>query len=101
MTTETQIESAEFPLSMGERMARIEAQQEIIIELLKSQDAKIDALDHKVDTKIDALDHKIDTKIDAVNARIDATNHRIFMAGLGLFTIVGAGVAAYVVNLLV
>ena len=58
--------------SIEERMARIEAQQEIIIELLKSQDAKIDA-----------LDRKFDTKIDTVNVRIDTTNHRIFLAGWG------------------
>ena len=72
MTTETQAQSEVPPLSMDARMARIEAQQEIIIELLKGQDAKIDA-----------LDRKFDAKIDAVNARIDTTNHRIFMAGLG------------------
>ena len=66
------------PYSVEERLARIEAQQEIIIELLR--------------------DHS--TKFDTVNSRIDTTNHRIFLAGLGLFTIVGAGVAAYIVNLL-
>ena len=88
MTTEAP--PAGLSPSLEERMARIEAQQEIIIELLKNQDAKIDA-----------LDQKFDTKIDTVNVRIDTTNHRIFLAGLGLFTIVGAGVVTYVVNLLV
>lgn len=88
MTTEAP--PAALSPSLEERMARIEAQQEIIIELLKNQDAKIDA-----------LDQKFDTKIDTVNVRIDTTNHRIFLAGLGLFTIVGAGVVTYVVNLLV
>lgn len=113
MTTETQAQTQTppQPSTAEERMARIEAQQEIIIELLKGQDVKIDALDKKFDTKIDALDKKFDTKIDAldkkfdtkidtVNSRIDTTNHRIFLAGLGLFTIVGAGVVTYVVNLL-
>ena len=93
MTTETQAQTPTQtppqPSTAEERMARIEAQQEIIIELLR---------DHN--TKIDALDKKFDTKIDTVNSRIDTTNHRIFLAGLGLFTIVGAGVVTYVVNLL-
>ena len=110
------------PSSTEERLARIEAQQEIIIELLRDHnarfdmldqkidtkidvldkkfDAKIDVLDKKFDAKIDTLDKKIDEKFDAVNHRIDAVNHRIFIAGLGLFTIVGAGVATYIVNLL-
>ena len=150
MTTETRTPTEsppqQQPLSSSaeERLARIEAQQEIIIELLKGQDLKIDALDRKFDTKIDvldmkfdakldALDKKFDTKIDALDKkfdvklddldkkvdakiddldkkvdakidtlglRIDTINHRIFLAGLGLFTIVGAGVAAYIVNLL-
>ena len=99
MTTD-QTQTPPQPSTAEERMARIEAQQEIIIELLKGQDVKIDALDKKFDTKIDALDKKFDTKIDTVNSRIDTTNHRIFLAGLGLFTIVGAGVVTYVVNLL-
>ena len=117
------------PSSTEERLARIEAQQEIIIELLRAHnakfdriddrfdmleykfdakidaldkkfDAKIDALDKKFDAKIDALDKKFDAKIDTVNTRIDTINHRIFIAGLGLFTIVGAGVAIYIANLL-
>ena len=124
MTTETRTPTEsppqQQPLSSSaeERLARIEAQQEIIIELLKGQDLKIDALDRKFDAKIDALDKKFDAKIDALDKksdakidtvnsridtlglRIDALNHRIFLAGLGLFTIVGAGVAAYIVNLL-
>ena len=68
MTTETPTTN---PHSVEERLARLEAQQEIIIELLRDQ-----------------------------SARIDALNHRIFLAGIGIFTIVGAGVAAYIVNLL-
>ena len=132
MTTETRTPTEsppqQQPLSSSaeERLARIEAQQEIIIELLKNQDIKIDALDRKIDTKIDALDQKFDAKIDVLDkkfdakidaldkkfdakidaldkkfdAKIDTINHRIFFAGLGLFTIVGAGVAAYIVNLL-
>lgn len=106
MTTETETQEIP-PLSIDARMARIEAQQEIIIELLKSyhakldaMDAKIDGLDAKFDAKIDGLDAKFDAKIDGVNQRIDTTNHRIFMAGLALFTIIGAGVVTYVVNLL-
>ena len=121
MTTETRTPTESPPqqqqlsASAEERLARIEAQQEIIIELLKNQDIKIDALDRKIDTKIDALDQKFDAKIDVLDkkfdakidaldkkfdAKIDTINHRIFFAGLGLFTIVGAGVAAYIVNLL-
>ena len=130
MTTETRTPTESPPQQLSssaeERLARIEAQQEIIIELLKNQDIKIDALDRKIDTKIDALDQKFDAKIDVLDkkfdakidaldkkfdakidvldkkfdAKIDTINHRIFLAGLGLFTIVGAGVAAYIVNLL-
>ena len=82
MTTEAPTTN---PYSVEERMARIEAQQEIIIELLREHNARFDAVDRKFDT---------------TNARIDALNHRIFLAGIGIFSIVGAGVAAYIVNLL-
>ena len=87
MTTEAPTTAAPTtnPYSAEERLARIEAQQEIIIELLKDHSAKFDIMN---------------SRIDATNSRIDALNHRIFLAGLGLFTIVGAGVAAYIVNLL-
>lgn len=84
MTTEDPQATAQP--SIEERMARIEAQQEIIIQLLRDSNAKFDM---------------IDKKFDQMNARIDTINHRIFLAGLGLFTIVGAGVATYIVNLLV
>ena len=113
MTTEapTTVAPATNPYSIEERMARIEANQEILIELMRDQsarmdamdnkfDAKLDAMDKKFDAKLDAMDKKFDAKFDATNSRIDALNHRIFLAGLGLFTIVGAGVAAYIVNLL-
>ena len=82
MTTEAPTTN---PYSVEERLARIEAQQEIIIELLREHNTRFDAVDRKFDT---------------TNARIDALNHRIFLAGIGIFSIVGAGVAAYIVNLL-
>ena len=102
MTTEapTTAAPATNPYSIEERMARIEANQEILIELMRDQSARMDAMDKKFDAKLDAMDKKFDAKFDATNSRIDALNHRIFLAGLGLFTIVGAGVAAYIVNLL-
>ena len=40
-------------------------------------------------------------RFDEVHRRIDAVNQRLFFAGLGLFTIVGTGVATYIVNLIV
>ena len=94
MTTEA---PTTYSSSIEERMARIEAQQEITIELLRDHNTRFD----RIDEKFDRIDEKIDTKIDAVNARIDTTNHRIFLTGLGLFTIVGTGVATYIVNLIV
>lgn len=105
MTTETQPQTEEAPpLSMDARMARMEAQQEIIIDLLRSQNARLDAMEAKFDVKIDALDKKFDVKIDEkigeVNARIDTMSNRLFLTGLGVITIVGAGVVTYVVNLL-
>ena len=105
MTTEAPTSPA--APSSEERMARIEAQQEIIIELLRDHNARFDRMDEKfdrMDDKFDRIDEKfdrIDEKFDAMALRIDTINHRIFLAGLGLFTIVGAGVVTYVVNLLV
>ena len=93
MTTEAPPATAQP--SIEERMARIEAQQEIIIELLRDHNASFD----RIDEKFDRMDEKFDQM--TVNRRIDTVNHRIFLAGLGLFTIVGAGVATYIVNLLV
>ena len=101
MTTEAPTTN---PSSSEERMARIEAQQEIIIDLLRDHNTKFD----RIDERFDMLDQKFDARIDGVNARIDATNTRIdavnqrlFFAGLALFTIVGTGVATYIVNLIV
>lgn len=100
--------------SIEERMARIEAQQEIIIELLQAHntrferiDEKFDRMDEKfdrIDERFDRMDEKfdrMDEKFDEVHRRIDAVNQRMFFAGLGLFTIVGTGVATYIVNLIV
>ena len=98
MTTEAPTSPA--APSSEERMARIEAQQEIIIELLRDHNARFDRIDEKFDRIDDKFD-RIDEKFDAMALRIDTINHRIFLAGLGLFTIVGAGVVTYVVNLLV
>lgn len=81
------------PSSSEERMARIEAQQEIIIELLRDHNTRFDRIDEKFD--------RMDEKFDEVHRRIDAVNQRMFFAGLGLFTIVGTGVATYIVNLIV
>ena len=97
MTTEVPTTSS--PSSIEERMARIEAQQEIIIELLRDHNARFDRIDEKFD-RVDEKFDRMDEKFDEMNARIDAVNHRIFLAGLGLFTIVGAGVVTYVVNLI-
>ena len=83
MTTEAQ---TTYPSSVEERMACIEAQQEIIIELLRDHNSWFD---------------RIDEKFDEVHRRIDAVNQRLFFAGLGLFTIVGTSVATYIVNLIV
>ena len=98
MTTEAP-PAASAP-SLEERMARIEAQQEIIIELLRDNNARFDRIDEKFD-RMDEKFERIDEKFDAMTLRIDTINHRIFLAGLGMFTIVGAGVVTYVVNLLV
>ena len=52
-------------------MARMEAQQEMIIELLMRLDSKVDSL-----------------------------NNRLFYAAMGLLTIAGAGLVTYLVNTL-
>ena len=88
------------PSSSEERMARIEAQQEIIIELLRDHNTRFDRIDEKFD-RIDEKFDRMDEKFDEVHRRIDAVNQRMFFAGLGLFTIVGTGVATYIVNLIV
>ena len=93
--------------SIEERMARIEAQQEIIIELLQAHNTRFERIDEKfdrMDEKFDRIDERfdrMDEKFDEVHRRIDAVNQRMFFAGLGLFTIVGTGVATYIVNLIV
>ena len=46
MTTEAQ---TTYPSSVEERMARIEAQQEIIIELLRDHNSRFDRIDEKFD----------------------------------------------------
>ena len=95
MTTEapTTVAPTTNPYSIEERMARVEAQQEILIELMRDQSARMDAMDKKFDAKLDAMDKKFDAKLDAVN-------HSIFLVGLGVITLLGGGVAAYIVNLL-
>ncbi|MCY3543069.1 MAG: hypothetical protein OXH22_03360 [Chloroflexi bacterium] len=93
MTTEAPTTN---PYSVEERMARIEAQQEIIIELLRDHNAKFDA----INAKFDSINAKFDNINDRFDTKFDALNHRIFLAGIGIFSIVGAGVAAYIVNLL-
>ena len=128
MTTETQ---AQAP-SLEARMAGMEAQQEIIIELLRSQDANFRAMDAKSEAKFAEMNAKFEAKfaeMDAkseakfaemnermvrieaqqeiivellkiYDAKFDAINHRLFIALVSLFTIIGAGVVTYVVNLL-
>ncbi len=72
MTTETQAQAAP---SLDARMAGIEAQQEIIIELLKSYDAKFDA----------------------IGARIDKIQQTIVWIAVGVLGVVGAGLVSYII----
>ena len=118
---EQQAQSAE-ERTIGERMAAVEAQQELLIEVVRENgrrsdenyraldtkiDSKIDALDTKfdenyraldakIDTKIDALDTKFDAKLDALDAKFDAKIDRLtyFLLGIG-----GAVVIAIVVQI--
>ncbi len=76
MTAETQPTTDSLTLEermtqMEIRMARIDGQQEIIIALLKSQDAKLEAM-----------------------------NQRLFIGLASLLATIGAGVITYVVTLL-
>ena len=126
MTTEQQ-PKAPSDLSTEELLAHINAQNEIIIELLKAQnanpnanpnhiidinaklsrldtkfDTKINNLDKKYDTKVTALDTKFDTKLNKESARlatnIDAVDNRLFMLVTGLIlAMLGAGVLTFII----
>lgn len=108
------------PYSVEERMARIEAQQELIIELLRNhnemmreQSAKIDALDKKFDAKFDAINAKFDTAkprigttkprtatfISIAKPRFYTTYDRIFFAVVVLSSLLGSFLAVQIVNL--
>ena len=114
---EQQVEAVEAR-TVGERMAAVEAQQELLIEVVRENgrrsdenyraldakiDSKIDALDVKFDAKIDALDPKFDAKIDALGARVNARIDRLlnYLLGIGGLIIVGiiVGIVSIVLQL--
>ena len=120
MTTneEQQAQSAE-ERTIGERMAAVDAQQELLIEVVRENgrrsdenyralDAKIGALDTKFDAKLDehyrGLDAKIDenyraldAKIDGLDAKFDAKLDRMMYFILGTCGAVVVGIVLQLV----
>ena len=87
---EQQIEGAEVR-RIGERMAAVEAQQELLIEVVRENGRRSDENYRALDAKIGALDTKFDTKIDSLDARVNAKIDRLtyFMLGIGGAVVVG------------
>ena len=105
MTTEapTTVSPPTNPYSVEERMARIEANQEIIIELLREQSAMLDAMIAKLDTvnaPCDTAKPRTATATFAAIAkpRLDTTYDRIFFAVVVLYTLIGSFLAVQLVN---
>lgn len=65
MTTneEQQVQAAD-ERTIGERMAAVEAQQELLIEVVRENGRRSDENYRALDAKIDALDAKFDAKLD-------------------------------------
>ena len=77
--------------TIGERMAAVEAQQELLIEVVRENGRRSDENYRALDAKIGALDTKFDTKIDSLDARVNAKIDRLtyFMLGIGGAVVVG------------
>ena len=60
---EQQAQSAE-ERTIGERMAAVEAQQELLIEVVRENGRRSDENYRALDAKIDTLDLKFDAKLD-------------------------------------
>ena len=76
---EQQVQAAE-ERTIGERMAAVEAQQELLIEVVRENGRRSDENYRALDTKISALDAKFDAKIDRLT---------YFMLGIGGAVLVG------------
>ena len=105
MTTEAPTTAAPTtnPYSAEERLARIEANQEIIIELLREQSAMLDAMIAKLDTVNAPCDTTkprtaIDTFIAIAKPRFNTTYDRIFFAVVVLYTLLGSFLVVQLVN---
>ena len=92
---EQQAQSAE-ERTIGERMAAVDAQQELLIEVVRENGRRSDENYRALDAKIGALDTKFDAKIDALDAKFDAKIDRLtyFLLGIG-----GAVVVSIVVQI--
>ena len=88
---EQQVESVE-ERTIGERMAAVEAQQELLIEVVRENGRRSDENYRALDAKIDALDAKFDAKIDRL---------MYFMLGIGGAVLVGiiVGIVSIILQL--
>lgn len=88
---EQQIQAVE-ERTIGERMAAVEAQQELLIEVVRENGRRSDDNYRALDAKIDTLDAKFDAKMDRL---------MYFMLGIGGAVLVGiiVGIVSIVLQL--
>ncbi|MYE54370.1 MAG: hypothetical protein F4X34_04135 [Chloroflexi bacterium] len=79
-TNEEQQVQAVEERTIGERMAAVEAQQELLIEVVRENGRRSDENYRALDAKIDALDLRVNAKIDRL---------MYFMLGIGGAVLVG------------
>ena len=79
-TNEEQQVQAVEGRTIGERMAAVEAQQELLIEVVRENGRRGDENYRALDAKIDALDLRVNAKIDRL---------MYFMLGIGGAVVVG------------
>lgn len=79
-TNEEQQVQAVEERTIGERMAAVEAQQELLIEVVRENGLRSDENYRALDAKIDALDLRVNAKIDRL---------MYFMLGIGGAVLVG------------
>ena len=79
-TNEEQQVQAVEGRTIGERMAAVEAQQELLIEVVRENGRRSDENYRALDAKIDALDLRVNAKIDRL---------MYFMLGIGGAVLVG------------
>ena len=96
--TEQQEQPEQYGSTVGERIAAMEAQQRLLIEIVRENGRRSDSNYQALDAKIDS---KVDSAYQALDAKIDRLYRLLLTASISIISIGLAALVAFIVQLII